>query len=161
MFHLEEYEAIYNRIRYLIIQKSSITYILCHYFAEIKVDSYDSLPVKKLTLHNAIIHIKSVLNKDENHYYCKINIYIKKKYIKLYVLRLKIYRVSPCLLGGQLSLPNFEKGGSEKTSVLGDSKSSCYGYLPGGAYYISCQEKNLRAQFQMLILACYSQTINV
>ena len=35
--------------------------------------SYDSLPIEKmLTLHNVIIHIKSVPNKDKNHYqHCK------------------------------------------------------------------------------------------
>ena len=67
LFGSEEYEAIYNRIRYLISQKSGITYIFSHYFAKIKVDSYDSLPIeKRLTLHN-VIHIKSVLNKDKNH----------------------------------------------------------------------------------------------
>ena len=53
--------------------KSGITYIFSHYFAKIKVDSYDSLPIGKgFTLHNVIIDIKSVLNKDKNHYYCKI-----------------------------------------------------------------------------------------
>ena len=32
-----------------------------------------TLPIEKiLTLHSVIIHIKSVLNKDKNHYYCKI-----------------------------------------------------------------------------------------
>ena len=52
--------------------KSSITYILSHYFTIIKVDSYDSLPIeKRLTLHNVKIHIKPVLNKDKNHYYYK------------------------------------------------------------------------------------------
>ena len=36
-----------------------------HYYAKIKVDSYDSLPVeKKLKLHNVIILIKSGLHKD-------------------------------------------------------------------------------------------------
>ena len=31
---------------------------------------YDSVPIEKiLTLHNVIIHIKSVLNKNKNHYY--------------------------------------------------------------------------------------------
>ena len=40
---------------------------------KIKADSYDSLPIeKRLTLHNVIILIKSVLNKDKNHYYYKI-----------------------------------------------------------------------------------------
>ena len=44
-----------------------------HYFAKFKVDSYDSLPIEKiLMLHNVIIHIKSVPNKDKNHYqHCK------------------------------------------------------------------------------------------
>ena len=53
--------------------KEGITYIFSHYFAKIKVDFYDILPVEKmLTLHNVIILIKSVLNKDENHYYYKM-----------------------------------------------------------------------------------------
>ena len=53
--------------------KISITYTFSHYFAKIKVDFYDSLPIEKiLTLHNVIIHIKSVLNKDKNNYYYKI-----------------------------------------------------------------------------------------
>ena len=35
-----------------------------------KVDSYDCLPPEKiLTLHNVIMLIKSVHNKDQNHYY--------------------------------------------------------------------------------------------
>ena len=62
-------------MRYLISQKSRITYIFSHYIAKIKVDSYDSLPIeKRLTLHNgiSIIHIKSVLNKVKSHYYYKI-----------------------------------------------------------------------------------------
>ena len=50
----EKYNAIYNRNRYLISLKSSITYIFFHYFAKIKVDSYDSLPTeKRLTLNKA------------------------------------------------------------------------------------------------------------
>ena len=73
LFGSEDYEAIYNKIRYLTSQKSDITYILSHYFAKIKLDSYGSLPIeKRWTLHNFIIHIKSVVNKDKNHYYYKI-----------------------------------------------------------------------------------------
>ena len=68
LFGSEKYQAIYNRTRYLISKKSGITYIFSHYFAKIKVDSYDSLPIeKRLTLHNVIVHIKSVVNKDKNH----------------------------------------------------------------------------------------------
>ena len=73
LFTLEEYETIFCRIRFLISEKSDITYILSHYFPKLKVDSYDFLPIEKiLTLHNAIMHIKSILNKDKNHYYYKI-----------------------------------------------------------------------------------------
>ena len=49
------------------LYNSSITHVFCYYFAKIKGDSYDSLPVEKtLTLHNVIKLIKSVLNKDQN-----------------------------------------------------------------------------------------------
>ena len=53
LFGTKEYDAIYNRIRY--------------YFAKIKADSYESLLIEKtLFLHNVIILINSVLNKDKN-----------------------------------------------------------------------------------------------
>ena len=42
LFVFENYEAIHNRIRYLISLKTSITHVLAHYYAKIKVDSYDS-----------------------------------------------------------------------------------------------------------------------
>ena len=73
LFGPENYDDIHNRIRYLISQKRGITYVFSHYYAKIKVDSYDTLPIEKiLTLHNVIMHIKSVLNKDQNHYYYNI-----------------------------------------------------------------------------------------
>ena len=73
LFGSEKYDTVYNRISYLISLKSGITYIFSHYFAKIKVDSYDSLTIEEmLTWHNVIILIKSVLNKDKNHYYYKI-----------------------------------------------------------------------------------------
>ena len=57
---------IYSRIRYLVSLKISIIYVFSHYYVKIKVDSYDSLPIEKtFTLHNVIILIKSVLNKDK------------------------------------------------------------------------------------------------
>ena len=66
LFGSEKYDAICDRIRYLISLKSGITYIFSHYFAKIKVDSYDSLPIEKiLTLNSVIILIKSVLNRDK------------------------------------------------------------------------------------------------
>ena len=55
----------YNRIRYLVSQKSGITYIFSH-FTKMSIDYYDSLTIeKRLTLCNIIIHIKAVLNKDK------------------------------------------------------------------------------------------------
>ena len=47
LFGAVKYEAIYDRIRYLNSLKSNITYIFSHYFAKIKIDSYDSLPIEK------------------------------------------------------------------------------------------------------------------
>ena len=66
----EKYDAIYNRIRYLIGLKGSITYAFFHYYAKIKVDSYYSLPIeKRFSLYNGIILIKSVFNEDKNRCY--------------------------------------------------------------------------------------------
>ena len=73
LFGCEKYHDIYNKIRYLVSLKSGITYIFSNYFAKIKVDSYDYLSIeKRLTSYNVIIHNKSVLKKDKNHYYFKI-----------------------------------------------------------------------------------------
>ena len=38
----KKYGAVYDRIRFRISLKSNITYVFCQYFAQIKVDSYDS-----------------------------------------------------------------------------------------------------------------------
>ena len=68
LFDPEKYEAIYGRTRYLVSLESGITYIFSPYFMKIKIDSYDSLLIGKiLTLHNVIILINSVLNKDKNY----------------------------------------------------------------------------------------------
>ena len=47
LFGPEKYYAIYNRIRYLISQKSDITYVISLIYARIKVDSYDSFASRK------------------------------------------------------------------------------------------------------------------
>ena len=61
LFGPEKYDAIYNRIRYLINQRSGITYVISHNYVILKVNLYDSLlPEKILTLHNGIMLIKSV-----------------------------------------------------------------------------------------------------
>ena len=42
-------------------------------FGQIRTDSYNYLPIKKiLTFHNVIILIKQVVNKNENKYYSNI-----------------------------------------------------------------------------------------
>ena len=67
------YEKIFDRIRYLISEKSGITDIINHNFARIRIDSYNSLPIEKIvTFDNIIILIKSVLNVNKNE--CSYNI---------------------------------------------------------------------------------------
>ena len=66
-----------DNIRYLISKKSGITGIINHNSAKIRKYSYSYLPIEKiLTFHNAIILIKSVINKNKNHYY--YNTFFKK-----------------------------------------------------------------------------------
>ena len=73
LFGLEKDYVIYNRFRYLIRLKGGIKYVFSHYHAKIEVNSNDSLHLEKtLILHDVIIHIKPVLNKDQNHYYYNI-----------------------------------------------------------------------------------------
>ena len=50
LFGKEEYEVIQSRIRHLISRKSRIMFIITHYFAKLKVDSYDSLPAEKILI---------------------------------------------------------------------------------------------------------------
>ena len=47
LFSPEKYDTIYNSIRYLISQKSGITYDISYNYAKIKADWYDSLPLEK------------------------------------------------------------------------------------------------------------------
>ena len=73
LFGPEKYDVIYNRIRYLLSQKSGITYVISYHYARIKMDLYVSLSLgKTLTVQDIIILTKSVLNKDQNHCYYNI-----------------------------------------------------------------------------------------
>ena len=63
-----KYYTIYDRINYLISEKSGITYSINHNFARIGIDLYYSLPIEEKTFPNVIILIKSVVNKNENNY---------------------------------------------------------------------------------------------
>ena len=62
-----DYDVIYNRIRYLVSEKTGLTDNINDNYARIRIDSFNSLPRDKtLTLHSVIMLIKSVVNKNEN-----------------------------------------------------------------------------------------------
>ena len=70
-------DKICDKIKYLISRNSGITNSINHNFGKIRIDSYNSLPIKKmLTFHSLIILNKSALNKNENEYY--YNIFLQK-----------------------------------------------------------------------------------
>ena len=74
LFYYELFDKIFDKIKYLISEKSGITDSINHNFAEIKIDSYNSIPNEKiLTFHNVIILIN--VNKNKNNYY---NIFSEK-----------------------------------------------------------------------------------
>ena len=61
--------ALFNKI----VKNCGITNSINHNFGKIRIDPYNSLPIKKiLTFHNVIILIKSVVNKNRNKYYYNI-----------------------------------------------------------------------------------------
>ena len=63
------FNKICDKIKYLISKKSDIINNINHNFGKIRIDSYNSLPIKKIsTVHNFIILIKLVVHKNENKY---------------------------------------------------------------------------------------------
>ena len=57
----EKYNKFFDRIRYLIMLKSNISYVVSHKYTEIKINSIDDLPLEKaITMHNVIMIIKLV-----------------------------------------------------------------------------------------------------
>ena len=71
------FEKICDKIKYLVSEKSGIADSINHNFSRIRIDSYNSLLIDKiLSFHNAIILIKSVVNKNKSEYYYKI--YLEK-----------------------------------------------------------------------------------
>ena len=61
LFGPERHNAIYDRIRYLISDKSGITYCINHNLTKIRIDSYNSLPIEK-TLSQVLLRIKNPTN---------------------------------------------------------------------------------------------------
>ena len=62
------YDEIFDRIKYLISKKSGTTDSINHNFVRIRIDSYNSLPIEKTLTFHVMIHIKSVVNENKNHY---------------------------------------------------------------------------------------------
>ena len=63
----ENYETIFDGIRYLITLKSNISDIYSDEYTKIKINSDNDLPFKKNTMHYAVILTKSVFNENHNH----------------------------------------------------------------------------------------------
>ena len=75
------YYAIFDKINYLISEKSGIADSINHNFAIIRIDSYNSLRIEKMsTFHNVIRLIKSVVKMNKNEYY--YHIFLEKTSIK-------------------------------------------------------------------------------
>ena len=69
LFDYGLFNEICDKIKYLISKKSDIINNINHNFGKIRIDSYNSLPIKKIsTFHNFIILIKSVVHKNEKKY---------------------------------------------------------------------------------------------
>ena len=82
LFDYGLFNKICDNIKYLISKKSDIANSINHNFRKIKIDSCNSLPIKKiLTFQNVIILIKSIGNKNKNKYY--YNIFFKKVRTKI------------------------------------------------------------------------------
>ena len=59
LFGLEIYNAIYDRIRYLVRLKGGITYVFPYNYGKKKIDSDDDLPLEEtLTLYNVNLLIQ-------------------------------------------------------------------------------------------------------
>ena len=73
----ERYDEIYDWMKYIISEKSDITFSISHNFAKMKVDSNDPFLLEKtMTFHDVIMLIKSVFNTDKNSYF--YNIFLEK-----------------------------------------------------------------------------------
>ena len=69
----EKYEKVFDRIRYLIMLKRNISDVYSHKYTKIKMNSDDDLPLEKpLNMHNVVILIKFVFNKNYNRNYYQV-----------------------------------------------------------------------------------------
>ena len=71
------FDKICDNIKYLISEKRGIADSINHNSGEIRIDSFNYLPIEKiLTFDNVIILIKSVVEKNKYNYYC--NTFLEK-----------------------------------------------------------------------------------
>ena len=62
-------------------EKSGIADSINHNFGEIRIDSYNTLPMEKiLTFHDVIIHFRSVVDENKKKYY--YNIYFRERFVQ-------------------------------------------------------------------------------
>ena len=74
LFDYSYCDRICDNIKYVISETSGITDSINHNLVRTRSDSYHSLPIEKiLILHNVIILIKSVVNKNKTEYYYKVH----------------------------------------------------------------------------------------
>ena len=62
LFDYGLFDKICDKIEYLISKKVVLQIVLIHNFGKIRIDLYNSLPVKKILTFHVIILIKSVVN---------------------------------------------------------------------------------------------------
>ena len=75
LFDYGLFDKICDKIKYLISKKSAITNIINYNFGRIRIDSYNSIPIKKILIfHNITILINSVVNKNKNKYFYNISL---------------------------------------------------------------------------------------
>ena len=94
-----------DKIKHLTSKKSGVANSMKHNFGKIRIDSHNSLPIKKiLTFHNVIILIKSAANKNKNKYYN--NMFLEKgscKY-KWFFVNYKCYIMIELMFAKELML---------------------------------------------------------
>ena len=68
---IQHYSVLKNMMLFTIgsfMSKKCYCICISHNYASIKINSYDALPIEKILTLHVIILIKSVFDKDQNHY---------------------------------------------------------------------------------------------
>ena len=85
-----------DKIKYLISKISGLTNSINHDFGKIRIDLYNSFPIKTILIfHNVIILMKSVVNKNKNKCYCNI---VFEKCSYKYKCQKQYFQMNVCVL---------------------------------------------------------------